>query len=395
MYLVSKTTRIRIGIVGTGFISRGLTAHLSSFQDLQVTKILTRQNPFTYRDFPFPELLTNSTSELVDYSDIIIECSGNPIHATHVVNEAINCQLPVITMDSEFQITTGSYFVDKGLITEAEGDQPGSLAALAKEARLMGFTPLVYGNIKGYLNQNPTPEEMRYWSKKSGISLPQVTAFTDGTKVQIEQAFIANGLHADITQTGLSGIKADELATGALALGKLADSRNEAISDYVLSAKAPAGVFILATHENQQAPYLQYYKLGDGPHYLLVKNYHLCHLEIPKTIKEVIEKQEVLLNNSTQPRMSVAAIAKKSLAQGAIISRALGSFEIRGEAIYIKEHPHHVPIGLLAHAHIKRPIEEGQIITFDDVDLPDSLALDLWFKIYSTSCQPIQKASKT
>ena len=45
--------------------------------------------------------------------------------------------------------------------------------------------------MKGFLNHHPTPGEMRYWAKRQGISLRQVTSFTDGTKIQIEQAFVA------------------------------------------------------------------------------------------------------------------------------------------------------------------------------------------------------------
>ena len=40
---------------------------------------------------------------------------------------------PVVTMDSELQVTTGSYFVGQGYITEADGDQPGCLARLHEE----------------------------------------------------------------------------------------------------------------------------------------------------------------------------------------------------------------------------------------------------------------------
>ena len=67
----------------------------------------------------------------------------------------------------------------------------------------MGFHPVVYGNIKGFLNKNPKKEEMEYWSKRNGISLGMTTSFTDGTKVHIEQALVANGLGADILDRDL------------------------------------------------------------------------------------------------------------------------------------------------------------------------------------------------
>jgi len=88
-------------------------------------------------------------------------------------------------MDSKLQITSGSWLAKKGLITEAEGGQPGSIAALYKEVLSMGFEPLVLGNINGFLNHNPTEEGMVYWESSQGISLEQVTSFTDGTKIQI------------------------------------------------------------------------------------------------------------------------------------------------------------------------------------------------------------------
>ncbi len=75
----------------------------------------------------------------------------------------------VVTMNSEFHVTVGSHFVGAGLVTEAEGDQSGSLAALAEEVRAMGFVPRIFGNTKGYLNLNPKPEDMAYWAAKQGI----------------------------------------------------------------------------------------------------------------------------------------------------------------------------------------------------------------------------------
>ena len=50
-------------------------------------------------------------------------------------------------------------FVERGLLSEAEGDQPGCLAALAEDAVATGFQPLVYCNMKAFLNRDPNPEE--------------------------------------------------------------------------------------------------------------------------------------------------------------------------------------------------------------------------------------------
>jgi predicted homoserine dehydrogenase-like protein len=284
----------------------------------------------------------------------------------------------VITMNAELQVTTGSYFARKGYITEAEGDQPGCLAALNQESRQMGFQPLVYGNVKGFLNHDPNPEDMAFWAKKQGISIDKTVAFTDGTKIQIEQALVANGLNAGIAREGMLGISADDVQSGGSVLAKEAKTLGYPISDYVLSPKSPAGVFIVAEHQERVKPYLIYYKLGEGPYYTLLRNYHLCHFEILKTIRQVLRGDAPLLNNSVKPRISVAAIAKKDFRTGDRIRRGIGSFEIRGIAVRIAEHPGHIPVGLVEDVVVTSPISRGQMLTVDDVTVPESRALRAW-----------------
>jgi predicted homoserine dehydrogenase-like protein len=45
--------------------------------------------------------------------------------------------------------------------------------------------------------------------------------------------------------------------------------------------------------------------------------------------------------------------------------------------------PNHVPIGMLQNATVRRRIAPGQTISFDDVDLPDTLALKIARQLYS------------
>lgn len=368
----------RIGIVGTGFIATGLLKSLSRMPEFRVTKMLTRRNLRHVNDQPRPELLTDDVDELIAHCDLVVECSGDVIHATNVIDKLLAHNIPVVTMDAEFQVTTGSYFVGKGILTEAEGDQPGSLAALHENVVAMGFRPIVYGNVKAYLNHNPTEEDMNYWAGRSGISLDQVTAFTDGTKVQIEQVLVANGLGASIATAGLLGPTSETMNDGAAALADFAQRSNTVISDYIVSRDWSGAVFIVAEHELDQADYLRYYKMGDGPGYIIPQPYHLCHLEVPKTVRRVLNGGPKLLDNSAIPQFSVAAVAKRQLLPGEPILRGMGSFAVRGEAVRIVEHPDHLPIGLLFNGVVRHAVEPGQVLTFDDLDLPDSLAVDAW-----------------
>jgi len=369
----------RVGISGTGMISHCLIRLIQRhYPQLNITRVLTRRNIASFTDFPVADALTHSIDDLVDHADIIVECSGDVHFGTEVIERAFEAGLPVVTVNAELQVTTGSYLAGRGLLTEAEGDQPGSLAALREEALQMGFQPLVYGNMKGYLNHNPSRADMEYWSKRQGTSLNQTTSFTDGTKVQIEQVVVGNGFGATISRQGLEGPASTDLNRSAEFLGMIADGLGQPIVDYVLPNGYPAGgVFLVCKHDAEQAKAIEYFKLGAGPYYVLMRPFHLCSLEVGKTIRRVLSGGGVLLNNSTTPTLGVAAIAKRELQVGERIGRGIGGFEVRGEAVRLADSLDHVPIGLLSNAIIKRRLEPGQLVTFDDLDLQPSRVLDI------------------
>ncbi|MFD1705955.1 SAF domain-containing protein [Siminovitchia sediminis] len=372
--------RTRIGIVGTGLIGKGIAIEVVKQQDIELAKVLTRRDLNSMGEYPFQDVLTNSADDFFEHIDVMVECTGDVIYGTEVIDRAIKATIPVITMNAELQVTTGSYFAKRGFITEAEGDQPGCLASLHENVTAMGFKPLVYGNIKGFLNTDPSMEDMKYWSNKNGVRLDMTTSFTDGTKVQVEQALVANGLGVGIAVDGLLAPSSDDINKAGAHLAEEAKKAGYPICEFVVAPKAPPGVFITAEHDVRQKDALRYFKMGEGPYYTILQNFHLCHLEVMKTIRRVINEEKILLNNSVNPTVSVAAIAKRALKIGEKIDKGIGSFQVRGEAVDIKANPHHVPIGLLVNAVLKKGIAEGEMITFDDVELPESLALQAWIE---------------
>jgi predicted homoserine dehydrogenase-like protein len=321
-------------------------------------------------------------NELIDHADVIVECSGDPIHATDVVEAAFAAGLPVVTMNAEFHITAGSRFVGRGLLTEASGDQPGVLALLAREARSYGFEPLVYGNMKGFLNRNPSPEDMAFWGQRNGISLPMVTSFTDGTKIQVEQALVANGLGADILRQGLVGPVEEVIQAGADVLCREAERLGRPVADYIISPKLPHGVFVAGRHDGRQKDALRYLKLGDGPYYVVLRHNIYVFLEIANSIRELLDEGRILLDNGRHPVASVATIAKRDLVPGEHIEAGIGSFAVRGEAVRIADAAGHLPIGLMANAVVRRKVPAGAMLAMDDVEMPDqSLAHRAWREI--------------
>jgi predicted homoserine dehydrogenase-like protein len=147
-------------------------------------------------------------------------------------------------------------------------------------------------------------------------------------------------------------------------------------------APGNAGVFVVGTHDKSEWKALNYLKLGDGPYYVLVRPFHLCQYEIIKTLRRVLSGGGVLLNNSSRPTISIVGIAKAELKVGTPIERAIGGFQVRGDAVRIQEAPNHVPIGLIQNAVVRRTLAPGQTITFDDIELPDTLALKIARQLY-------------
>ncbi len=370
----------RVGIVGSGFIASGLAHLIQSSKEFQVSKILTRRPIGSISDLP-RESLTTSLAELIDTSDIVVECTGDVIYATDVILEVTEANHKVITYNADFHVTTGSYFVRKGAyVSDADGDQPGCLARLKAEIEDMGFEPRAYVNIKGFLNLNPERKDMEYWSEQQGISTEMVTSFTDGTKLQIEQALVANGLGATIAPNGMLGARVESLND----LDFLIQASDEAglpISDFVLCKGAPPGVLIVA--KNKEADRLGNYIVGplrttEKLGYMLLRPYHLCHLEALNTLRRAVQGEPPLLNNSANPRLTIAAVAKRKILRNEIIERGAGGFDVRGVAVQLHDNLVAAPIGLLNNTKVLRDIEPGQIVHFEDVELAETKALEIY-----------------
>lgn len=375
-----ESRRARVGVVGTGFIARGAMAVIDRDRTLSITRVLTRREPGSVEGVA-PERLTRSLDDLVEHCDLVFEASGDPLHATLVVERALAAGKRVVTMNSEFHVTVGSYFHGAGYLSEAEGDQPGATALLAREAEAMGFRPLAYVNIKGFLDLDPTRENMAYWSARQGLSLAETVSFTDGTKVHVEQVLCANGLGAALIQDGLTAMQVSDIAdTDALA--SAARALGEPVSDFVVAPGAPPGVFVLADHDVRETlphygPYEKLLTKGRSA-YVLLRPYHLCALEVLKSLRNARDGAPPLLTNGEIPYASVAAIAKRDLRPGTTIEHAFGGFEMRGEAIVAANDLDHVPIGLLAGARLRCSVERGQRIRRSDVELVPSRAAELW-----------------
>jgi predicted homoserine dehydrogenase-like protein len=149
------------------------------------------------------------------------------------------------------------------------------------------------------------------------------------------------------------------------------------IVDYTVG---PPGVkiFCLAEHPDpKQQHYLSLYKLGDGPLYPFWIPYHLPHFEAPNAIARVALFRDALAPPLGGPVVEVCAVAKRDLAAGEVLDD-YGMFMTYGEAVGVEEMSarRYLPEGLVEGCRLRAAVERDQVLTYDDVDLPDGRIAD-------------------
>ncbi|MDK2897617.1 MAG: hypothetical protein PWP04_1737 [Candidatus Atribacteria bacterium] len=142
--------------------------------------------------------------------------------------------------------------------------------------------------------------------------------------------------------------------------------------DYSTGKVAP-GVFVVFTVDSSHLRQdLKFYSMGDGPYYTLYRPYHLCSFETPISIARACLLGEPTINSS-KFNSEVVAVAKRDLEPGEIID-GIGGFRIFGK-IYPFEEARKLgalPIGLAAGAKLTRRISQGEVLTYQDVELDRS-----------------------
>lgn len=315
--------------------------------------------------------------------DVLVECTNSIGPAANYCLTAFEHQTNVVLMNAEIDLALGPLLQHRAQqagvnLSSDAGDQHGVLASLIAEAKLMGFEIIQAGNIKGFLDRQATPESIKLEAEKRRLSPTQCCAYTDGTKLHIEMAVLANALGYLPPPGGMTGPRATHVQE-ALHLFDFSHYENTPRIDYLLGAEPNGGVYLIVRPQKnlppEQAFYLKYYKLGNGPEYLLYRPYHLCHLETPKAIFSTAAGQPLLTQN--QQSCDVYAYAKRNLAAGSHILHAIGSAECYGLVEPLNSQ--RIPITLLEeNTTLKKPLAKDQALTLEDLDLPDNQLTALW-----------------
>jgi predicted homoserine dehydrogenase-like protein len=137
-------------------------------------------------------------------------------------------------------------------------------------------------------------------------------------------------------------------------------------------------VFVLGVHDHpRQQHYLSLYKLGAGPLYCFYTPYHLCHFEVPNTIARAALFHDAAVAPLGPPMVDVVAAAKRDLQAGEMLD-GIGWYMTYGlaENADVVRQERLLPMGLAEGCRLRADVAKDQVLTYDDVTVPDGRLCD-------------------
>jgi predicted homoserine dehydrogenase-like protein len=411
---VAEGRPIRIGLVGAGFMARGIALQVAlSVPGMRVAAIANRHLDGALRAYAeagahdaqvvdsvaqLERAIATGTPAVTENAlllcqaqgiDAIVEVTGTIEHAARVTLEAMAHGKHVVLMNAELDGTLGpilkTYAERAGVVlTSADGDQPGVMMNLWRFVKGLGLKPVLCGNIKGLHDPYRNPTTQQAFARQWGQNPQMVTSFADGTKISFENAIVANGTGMRVARRGMHGPTVAP-GTPIQEVGKLYPLEDllegPGIVDYVVGAMPGPGVYVLGTHDHpQQQHYLKLYKMGEGPLYCFYTPYHLCHFEVPNTVARAVLFGDAALTPLAAPLVEVVTAAKKDLRAGEVID-GLGGYMSYGlaENAATARAQDLLPIGLAEGCTLRRGIARDAVLRFEDVLVPPGRLADrLW-----------------
>jgi len=392
---------IRVGIVGTGYMGRGIAAQLlkppvgirlvaisnrtpskaeRSLRDGGLTKFAVvhsvteldqaiSRGEVSITDDPL--LVCGATN-----IDVIIDATSDMETGARIVLCALKHKKHVVLLNAVLDATIGpilKVYADRNgvVITYTDGDEPGVAVNLFRFVKTMGFRPVAAGNLKGLLDPYRTPETQKAFAEKVKQSASMITSFADGTKLSMECTILANSTGLGVGKRGMYGPKCTHVRE-ALTLFPPEQLLNGGIVDFLIGAEPHTGVFVIGYSEDPvNAEYMSFFKMGDGPFYVFYTPFHLPQVQVIPTIARAALFQDATTSPIGKPVCDVITIAKRDLKAGETLD-GIGGFTCYGviENADVSQRENDLPMGLSENCRLKRDVPKDQAITYDDVELP-------------------------
>jgi len=400
---------IRVGLVGAGFVGYSVALqiinHVKGMRLVAIANRTLSKADKAFREAGVDEVTTVETISQLEESiakghaaitedyqvlckadgiDVIIEATSDVEFTAHVALNAIQNKKHIVVMNADMDATVGPILKVRAkqagvVLSAADGDQPGVTMNLYRWVTSIGYQPIVAGNMKGLQDFYRTPDTQKEFAAKYGLSAKMATSFADGTKMSMENTLVANATGFGVGVRGMYGPKCKHVteAKDHFSLETLLNGKG-GIVDYVLGAEPGPGVFILGYSENpRKQPYMEYYKLGDGPLYVFYIPYHIASWEVPLTAARGVLFHDAAVTPIAGPVCDVITLAKRDLKAGEVLD-GIGGFTAYGmiDNAEICQKDNLLLMGLSEGCRLKHDIPKDQPITNDNIEMPELRLID-------------------
>lgn len=397
---------VRIGLIGCGEMGTDIVTAVARMPGLKVGAIstLTLSNALRAVDIAYQEpgharevstlddlnttmeadkiAVTGNVDHILNSGliDVIVDATGIPAVGAEIGLRAMEHGKHLVMMNVEADVTIGAY-----LKTEAErlgvtyslgaGDEPSSCMELIEFVSAMGYPIVSAGKGKNNpLNIDAIPDDYMEEAKRRNMNVRLLVEFVDGSKTMVEMAAIANATGLVPDKAGMHGPAAsvDELASVLIPEKDGGVLSHKGVVDFSIGKGVAPGVFVVAEMSHPRIiERMEDLKLGKGPYFTFHRPYHLTSLEVPLTCARVALYGKADMVPLSKPVAEVCALAKRDMQAGDKLD-AIGEYCYRSwimtaqEARSVKA----VPCGMLTGAKVIKPIKKGELITYDNVEIP-------------------------
>jgi predicted homoserine dehydrogenase-like protein len=332
-----------------------------------------------------------------DDVDIVVEATGHPRAGVAHARQAFANGKHIVMVNVEADVLAGVSLAREAasagvVYTMAYGDQPALVAEMVEWARCCGFGVAAAGkgtkHMAHYHRSTPdnvwdqfgiTPEAAR----AAGMNPKMFNSFVDGTKSGIEMAAIANACDLGVPSDGLlfppCGVHDLAHVLRPRELGGVLERKGitEVVSSMEANGRETAdnlrwGVYVVLEAPNDYAAacFRQYGMAPDptGQFAAMYRPFHIIGLELNMSILLAGLEGKATGSSRTFTGDAVAC-AKTDLSAGETLDGE-GGYCVWGKLIPASRSLTEgaLPIGLAQDVKLTRPIGEGQVITWADVD---------------------------
>lgn len=353
---------IKVGVIGVGNIGKGIVYQVSATPGVTCVAIaeveIERAMNWAVQ-LKLPYTVVDTAAEMnkaiekgklaicndgtllssCDLVDVVVDSSNSIQGGLQFALTAIANHKHIVMMNSEADLVFGPRLLKKAIqagvvYTSADGDQHTVLKRLINEIELWGFQTVMAGNMKGFLDRYSNPTTIIPEAEKRFMDYKMCASYTDGTKLCIEMALMANAIGGGTVCPGMLGPRIKDIYDifTCFDFPTLWDGKTPLV-DYVLGAYPPGGVFVVGFNDHpHQMETLKWYppsRIGPGPFYIFHRPYHLGHFEVIASIAEAFLDGWAVLQPTYGYLTNVYAYAKIDLKKGSILD-GIGGYAAYG-----------------------------------------------------------------